>query len=402
MKTRLTRSAVRALAALALSAAVAAPAAAQDAPSEFPTWRVPGWTFTPGVIVGSLYDTNVTVSGPDEHGNTPSDKLFQLEPSGQLGYFSPRTTFSSGYQGSLRRYFDLGSLDGTDHRGYLTLRERVSRRLTIFVNDNYSQAPTTDQLELSGVPFQRTGSKYNTFNGGVEGRLTKSIDAVARYELSWVDFVRKDTNLTGGIVQGVGGEVTHRFTERLSAGGQYGIRRSDLNEGTKEQSFQNAGGVFRYRTGPQTSVEASGGVAHVLDRNSGLTYTGPYVKAGFSRHAQRSDFGLDYNRNYVPSLSFGGTNQSEEVRGYVRMPLDRNRFYVQESAAWRRTNPFAPTELPLDSLFLHTVFGYAVQKWVRIEGYHSFTTQDNKVAGGQISRHIVGAQLVVSEPMRIR
>jgi hypothetical protein len=402
MVTRFTRRAAPALAALLLSAALAAPAAAQDAPAEFQSWRVPGWTFTPGVIVGALYDTNVTISGPDVNNNTPTDKMLQLQPFGQLGYLSARTTFSTGYQGSLRRYFDLGSLDGTDHRGYLTLRERVSRRVTIFVNDNYTQSPTTDQMELSGVPFQRTGSKYNSVIGGVEGRLTKSTDMVARYENTWVDFARKDTNLTGGIVQGLGGEVTHRFTERASAGGQYMIRRSDLNEGTKEQSFQDAGGVFRYRTGPQTSIEAAAGMAHLSDRNSGLTHTGPYVKAGITHRTERSNFGLDYNRTYVPSLSFGGTNQSQELRGYLRMPLDRNRFYIQESAAWRRTNPFAPTELPLDSLFLHTVFGYAVQKWFRVEGYHSFTTQDNKTAGGQISRHVVGAQMVVSEPVRIR
>ena len=36
-----------------------------------------------------------------------------------------------------------------------------------------------------------------------------------------------------------------------------------------------------------------------------------------------------FERMFVPSFGFGGTNQSQEVRGYVRMPLSRNRIYIQ-------------------------------------------------------------------------
>jgi hypothetical protein len=53
-------------------------------------------------------------------------------------------------------------------------------------------------------------------------------------------------------------------------------------------------------------------------------------------------------------------------------------------------------------LFLHTIFGWAVQQWFRVEAYHSFTTQDNRAAAGEISRHVAGIQFVVSEPVRIR
>lgn len=402
MLPRLHRSTVHALAALALCASAATTAAAQETPAEFQSWRLPGWTFTPGVIMGALFDSNVAVAPPDANGKTASDKLFQLQPFGQLAYYSARTTFSGGYQGSLRRYVDLGSLDGTDHRAYFSLRERVTRRVTIFANDNYSQVATTDQLELNDVPFLRTGARYNSAAAGVDARATKSTDVLVRYEMTWVDFVRKDTLLTGGIVNGVRGEVTHRFSDRVSAGGEYGVRLSDLNQASEQLTFQDSGGVFRLRTGARTTFEAAGGVAHFVDHNTSVTRTGPYAKLALTRRAERATIGLAYNRSFVPSLAFGGANQSEEVRGYIQMPLARNRFYLQESAAWRRTDPFVATELPLDSLYLHTVFGYAVQKWFRVEGYHSFTTQDNGVAAGQISRHVVGMQFVVSEPMRIR
>jgi hypothetical protein len=396
------RPTVHALAALALCATASAPAAAQDQTTELQSWRIPGWSFTPGVIVGALFDTNVGMASADANKKTASDRLFQVEPFGRLEYFSPRTTFSSSYQGSLRRYVDFGSLDGTEHRASLSLRERVTRRLTVFANNTYAQVPTTDQLELNGVPFLRTGARHASLAGGVEGRLTRSADAVVRYEMTWVDFVRKDTLLSGGIVHGVHGEVTHRFTGRASAGGEYGVRWADLNQGIKQQAFQNAGAVFRYLSGSRTTFDAAGGVAHIQDRNTRVTRTGPYAKLGLIHRADRATFSLDFNRSYVPSLAFGGTNQSQEVRVSIQMPLSRNRFYLQESAAWRRTDPFVVTELALDSLFLRTVVGYAVQRWFRVEGYHSFTTQDNRVAAGQISRHVAGVQFVVSEPMRIR
>ena len=81
----------------------------------------------------------------------------------------------------------------------------------------------------------------------------------------------------------------------------------------------------------------------------------------------------------MPSLAFGGTNQSQELHGYVQMPLARNRFYVQESAAWRRTDPFVAAELPLDSIWIDTVGGYALERWLRLEGYYVFTRQETRL-----------------------
>lgn len=390
------------LAAIALAGLSAVPAAGQEQSTEFPSWRIPGWSFTPGIVFGALYDTNVAIASPDVERKTASDKLFRVEPFGQLEFFSPRTTFNAGYRGSLRRYFELSDLDGVDHRAFLSLRERVSRRVTFFANNNYSQVPTTDLLELNGVPFQRSGARHNALMAGVEGRLSRRVDLGLRYENTWVDFVRKDTILTGGVVNGVQADLTYRFSDRASAGAEYGVRWADMNQGTKQTLFQDVGGVVRYLTGERTTFDLGAGVAHLIDRARDLTRTGPYVKAGLTHRAERATLGAEYRRSYVPSLAFGGTNQSQEARGYVQMPLDRNRLYLQESASWRRTDPFVDTELSLDSIVLQSTLGYAVQRWFRIEGYHAFTTQDNRVAAGKIWRHIAGVQFVVSEPMRIR
>src|SRR6185436_18039438 len=135
-------------------------------------------------------------------------------------------------------------------------------------------------------------------------------------------------------VNGARGSVSHRFTERSSLGGEYGVRWADLNQGTKNLTFQETGAVYRYRTGPNTTFEAAGGFSHLVDNNHDQTRNGPYVRVGLTERAERATLGLDYERSYVPSLAFGGTNQSQELRGYVQMPLSRSRLYLQEAAAW--------------------------------------------------------------------
>jgi hypothetical protein len=405
MKDRLCRlPLIAVLAAIVAPLGSAAPACAQDQPTEFQSWTIPGWTFTPGVVLGTLFDSNVAIAGPDVNGNTASDKLFQMEPFGLLEYRNPRTTFSGGYRGSLHRYFDLSALNSADHHAYVAWRERLTRRVLLFANEDYQQVASTDRLELNDLPFQRLGARHNALAAGVEARLSKSLDAMVRYDAGWVDFQRIDPTdpRTGGLVNGVRGTVTHRFTERLSFGGTYDIRRSDLNQGTRQQSFQDAGGVVRYRVAERTTVEASAGVSHLNDSSRAITRTGSFVKGSLVQRTQRITFGADYSRGYTPSFGFGGSTMSDELSGYVQMPLSRNRAYVQESMSWRRSQPIDPLEQERRSTWLHSVVGYALQRWLRLEGYYSFSRQNTLQPGGLIDRHLVGAQFVISEPVRIR
>jgi len=384
-------------------AAAPAPAGAQDQqPTELQPRRVPGWTFTPGVVVGGLHDTNVTLLATLPTQNSASDNLFELEPFGQIEFYGPRTTLSGGYQGSMQRYFEFNELDAVEHRAFLQMRTRATRRLTVFLNENFSQVPSTDQLELNGVPFVRSAARYNSASGGIEARLSRTNDFSTRYEMTWVDFLRDDTLLTGGIVHGVRSSLTHRFTDRAALGGEYEFRWASLNQGTREQLFQDAGLVFHYRVGEATSFEAAGGLAHLSDRLTGLTRTGPYVRAELVHRMARATIGGEFNRSYVPSVAFGGTNQTERARAYIMMPLSRNRLYIQESVAWHHTDPFDPRVLPLYSAWLDTVVGYAVQRWVRVEGYHEFTHQDTRQPGGLINRQVAGVRFVISQPVRIQ
>ena len=65
-------------------------------------------------------------------------------------------------------------------------------------------------------------------------------------------FDRPDIFLTGGWIHALRNELTYRFSERVSAGGEYSYRRASLDERRREFDFQDAGGVVHFRLGPNT------------------------------------------------------------------------------------------------------------------------------------------------------
>jgi hypothetical protein len=223
-----------------------------------------------------------------------------------------------------------------------------------------------------------------------------------RYDQVWVTFDRTNTLLTGGMVNGVHGQLGHRLGPRLQVGAEYGIRAASLNEGTRHVTFQDAGGTLRYDLTSTTVVSLGGGMSHLVDDARVDTRTGPYIRAGLTRTGGRATVGASFERMFVPSFGFGGSNQSDELRGFIQMPLTRNRTYIQGSATWRRSDPFIANELRLDTIWLRSTVGYALARWLRLEGFYAYTSQNSQVTGGEIHRNRVGAQIVVSQPVRIR
>ena len=114
----------------------------------------------------------------------------------------------------------------------------------------------------------------------------------------------------------------------------------------------------------------------------------------------KASIGATFERQFVPSFGFGGSSDSQELSGFVVMPLRRG-LYTQGSAAWRRTDPFEGDVLELDSLWLRSAVGYAASRWARVELLYTYTRQDSIVTGGEVDRHRIGVQFVISQPMRI-
>ena len=405
MRMALTHGAGRTAATLGLVTALVCSTAAQQAPDELGTPSFPGWTFIPGASIAALWDSNVALDdAPASTGTVESDRIFQIRPSGQLEYVSPRTSFSTGYSGNLRRYIEFSELNGFDQRLNVSVRHMQTRRLTWSAANNFSDVPTTDEVDVNGVPFARTGTRTNSLSAGFAFRLTKFTDVAARYENTWVTFdpTNDETFLAGGHVHAFSADANRRLSERLTAGAQYAIRFANLNENTRQLTFQDAGGSVRYQLGPNTSLALAGGLSFLRDRTLGDSKSGPYVRTGITHDFPRATIGGAFERNYVPSFGFGGSTSSQELTGFVRMPIYQNRLYVQSSATWRRSIPLLEESLELDTLRLRTTAGYFATRWLRTETFYNYARQDSVVTGGEIDRHRVGVQLVVSQPMRIR
>ena len=402
-----TPALLRSAATLALLFLGAAPAAARqdDGGADYGSARMVGWSLTPAVAAGATRDTNVALSSPRaDLGATQGDTLLTVAPSLRLAFVGKRTDFSAGYGGALRRYTTLEGLDEFDQRSTVSLRHAASRRLQLFGRNSFSRSPTTDEVEVNGVPFRRTGSSLNTTSAGADFRLTKFTSLSATYDSVWVDFERDAAleELTGGRIHGLQADVRRQVNTRMSVGGLYTYRTASLDQGAREFSFQNAGVTVEGAVARHTTASAAVGLAMLNDRQQQESRRGAYLRFGARHELEAVRLGASFERQYVPSFGFGGASSSQEMRGYVQAPLWRNRLYTRGSVTWRRSTPFEEQGLQLDTTLLRSAIGWAASRWGRVEGLYTYTRQDSIVTGGEVDRHRIGILFIVSQPMRLR
>src|SRR5688572_7169766 len=259
----------RVIAALAVIVATQPAAFGQERPAEFDSWTVPGWTFTPAVTFGGLWDSNVGLAGNQPGRPTDGDRGFVFEPHGQLEFRNNRTDFVGGYKGYFRRYLDIDELNGFDQRFFFSLQRLASKRVTVLVRNEYADLPSTDDVLLNGIPYSRTGSKSNRLGAGVETRLTKYDDLRVHYENTWVSFDDNASSfLRGGTLNEVRADYRRRLTERTSLGGEYRLRHAgfnDVNDGDVRMWFHDVGAVVSQALGPHVTLAAAAGYSVVRD-----------------------------------------------------------------------------------------------------------------------------------------
>jgi hypothetical protein len=388
-----------ALAAVLLTAAAVS---AQQQEQIEPVSRPPGWSFIPSVAIGTVFDSNLALSSPRaDLGETQGDTLFTIQPMGELSMISRRTDFSASYGGTVRRYTDVDALNGYDQRFNVALRRAATKRLTFFVNNTYQDVPTTDDTLLNGVPFRRTGSRGNRFAAGADGRLSKVMTLSGRYDNTWSKFDDNDLALNDGIIHAMQGRLTRHLTPALAIGADYAFRIADMAESQRHVTFHDVGGSVDWTPGPHTKVSAGAGFSRLEERQFDQSHSGPYFLGRIDHTTEYVAFGANFARQFVPSFGFGGANRNQEVGAYVRAPIGR-RMYTNGSFTWRHYLPFEIDSLEGDAFWLRSSLGYMIAPWGRVEGFYIHTLQDTVVTGGEISRHRVGVQLILSQPMRIQ
>ena len=371
----------------------------------------PGWIFTPSIVVGGTWDDNVLLTNPEA--NPPADYGSPITPAARLSYTGKYTRFSSGYSGSFVRYLTLTELNSLQQSFNATIDRKANGRLTFFGQEYFAAAPTTDVLQLAGVPFYRIGSRSNAATGGIQAALSRRATLRSSYSLRAVDF---DTNtftsnqLQGGHAHDLTTTVDYALSRRFTAGGEYDFSHAVVNgrmiggiAGPEDRfNIQTAMATAQYQADAATTIYGGFGVAIL---GAGLTHearTGPEWRVGVSRKTGRAVVSASYLRSYIPSFGFGGTFQNEQWMAGLHLPLGRSRAYVDGGVSWLNNDPLDTDQPSLKSAWLSTSVGYYATRWLSLEGFYGRTQQNSQRIGGERERNQVGFRVVATKPVKLR
>jgi hypothetical protein len=362
----------------------------------------PGWSLVPSLGASQTYDDNVTLQGT---GGTPvSDLVNTLNPSAALNYNGPRAQLAARYDGSFLLYRSSTSLDSYAQNGSLSAKRRLSSRTSLSINGSVSAAPTTELVQLTAVPYVRTGSRAEDVRVGVESAISKRLSIVVDVHGQGVHF--DDTTafsnlLLGGTSIGGGFALRERLTGMMTLTADYDLERADIGQRDDIFVIQNTTVGLEQQLTKTLRVSGAIGVARLDAPSFGPSKTGPSYRIALARDLGRSVVEVSLSQSYAPSWSFGGTTQNQEATARLRVPFAR-RFYVQSLVSWRRDEALVEITPPLKSLWIQGTVGYTARSWMRIEGYYFGTQQTEGAPDAMLHHNQIGFQVVASKPVRLR
>src|SRR5256885_1162106 len=167
----MTRHSRLTLAVALFAAALVSPVGAQErvgslAPPQ--QERVPGWMFTPTFGFGETYDDNISLFGVSTAALESNDYIASYFPGAELHYAGRHTSFGTQYHGSFLDYRTFSTLNRWDQRGGLELRREETARMKWYAEANAAAVPSTDLIELGGIPFRQTGAETIDTRGGID------------------------------------------------------------------------------------------------------------------------------------------------------------------------------------------------------------------------------------------
>jgi hypothetical protein len=367
-----------------------------------------GWTFTPTFGFAETYDDNVSLFGRNTARGQNDDYVSTVFPQADLRYVGKHTRLGMTYTGSFLNYRTFSALNRWDQRANVELRREESARLGWFAHASGAAIPSTDLIELGGIPFRHTGATTLDGRGGFNYLLDARNVLSSALQYQSVAFDRPanlDPVLRGGHVLESLTTYRHKWDERFRTGLDYSYRRASVSGETDPFNLHMAQAAIDYDLSPVWSLTAGAGLVYLEPTAVTAAHTGPAWRAALDRSRAGTTFHVGYVRSYIPSFGFGGTIQNQEVGVGFRTPLFHSRhFYTDHSVVFRDDTPLTNTaeQLPLRSLRSYSIFGWEPQRWVRFEVFYARTNQTSLRAGGRLDRNRVGFQIVTSKPMRIR
>jgi len=388
-----------------LSSAAAAGQRADAGPSDLPGERGPiaGWSVTPTFLVSRMFDDNVLLHGPGDPQST--DYINVFNPRAEVGYTGRRDQVAMRYEGAFIVYNNLNTLNSYDQHASFSSKHRLSKRNSFFANYSAAASPTTELLQLSGIPYVRAGVFTQSMHAGFESQVSKRLSVTVD---GYFDQARFDANevyaniLLGGHGLGAGVSLRHRLNDRTSFTADGNIQHETIGTVGQQFDIQHAlGGVERQLT-EGIRVFAAGGVSRLSETPFGPARIGPSMNFGLSEHIRSTVIDVSYTRSFVPSFGFGGTTSNGNLTARVRLPITR-RIYTQDLVSWQQQDPLVIAVPALRSTWIQAAVGYTTTSWFHIEAYFAGTRQTaGREDGTLLTHHQIGVQVIASKPMRLR
>jgi hypothetical protein len=364
--------------------------------------RPGGWTVTPALDYAFVWDSNVLFENVGSE--IVGEGLHMVKPNGVVTFRDRRTEFDLQYNGAFVQHPTLSSLNSYDQRWAINAMRQVSRRTSWFARHSATLAPTTDLVELVGVPFTRLGVHRQDVRTGVDTLLGRNTTLGGSYRFQWVDFKPTTDDvlvLAGGHNHGANLALSHALSRRVSVTGEYDVQRATVVGGGKFD-IQNSWAGLEYRL--SELVQASGGIG--VSRLSGAEGTparmGPSVRVEIARRTPSAEVGVLFNKSYAPNYGFGGTTDNEELTARLRVPVGR-RLVTNASVSLRRNEPlYDGDSFFLRSLWFYGSVGYLVNDWMRVEAFSASARQMSDQPDGRINRYQLGIQITAATTARIR
>ncbi len=363
----------------------------------------PGWSLTPGMVLSRSYDDNVLLRGPGDP--KERDYINIINPRTDVTYSGPQADFAARYDGAFILYNQLTTLNSYDQHASITGKRKLSQHQSFFVNASAAAAPTTELLDISGVPYVRTGVFTDNIRAGLDNmisnRTTISVDA--RFEQAIFNNTDPSAGLLlGGNSIGAGMSVRRRISERTTLTADLDEQHATLGSEHEQFDIQHAIGGIERQMSEHFRVFAGAGASRLGASAFGPAFVGPSWQLGFVEHYRTTIIDASYTRTFIPSFGFGGTTQNEEVIGRVHLPITR-RLYTNDLVSYRREDPLVIDISHLRSVWMETAIGYVASPWLRIEGYFNGTRQTaGRVDDALLTHNQYGIQVITGKPVRVR
>ena len=368
----------------------------------------PGWTLTPAIGFAETYDDNISLFGQGSAEEQNDDFISTVFPAAELHYGGKHTTMDLGYTGSFLNYNTFSVLNRWDQRARFEVKRRETARLTWGGRASMALMPTTDLVDLGGIPYRNTGARTANARGGFDYALNAKNSLAQSLNYQSVAFDRPEEIrdfLRGGRVFESLTAYRRKMNSRMAIGADYAFRRATVVDDPEPFNIHTTEAALDYDLSPTWAFSGAAGFVYLQATQLTTSQTGPAWRLRIERNRDRRTFHAAFIRSYIPAFGFGGTVSNQEIGVGYRTPLFGSRhFYLDNSAIYRDNEPLTtvPNQLPLRSLRAHTVFGWEPQPWVRLEGFYSLVQQSSLRAGGRLSRNRIGFQIVTSKPVRMQ